>query len=154
MTRAIALVGLAGSQTVAGANAYRVGADYVAPSAVGHRITEAGIEIIAPRRALTDEEARKLAWGILADLAPEDVGPTPEIVTYKEACRQSVLRALEAGPARMDEIASALGWQRRSTERRVYELIEDGRVERDRIDHHLTFFRLARAERINTKSGT
>jgi len=112
---------------------------------VGHTILADGVRLHLPAdRPLTDAEARRLAWGLLADLAPEETVPVPDVVTYKEAQRLAVLRCLLAGAKRIDEVAEAIGWKRRTAERRLYELVEDGRVRKERVDSRTTLFHVQR----------
>lgn len=109
-----------------------------------HSVCADGVRITLPAGGLiSDAEARRLAWAILSDLAPDETIPVPDVVTYKEAQRLAVLRALVEGEKRIDEVASALGWKRRVTERRLHELLGDGRVTRERHGPQDVRFKLA-----------
>jgi hypothetical protein len=95
-----------------------------------HKITSEGVQLVLPDGpVLSDSEARRLAWAILADLAPDEVDAMPEAVTYKEAQRLAVLRALKEGVDSIIPLAQAMGWHRRTVERRLGELIKDGRAQ-------------------------
>lgn len=107
-----------------------VGLARAAERRVRHELIAGGVKItLPPGGRLTAAEAKRLAWGLLADLAPDEVDPTPEVVTYSEAQRLAVLRALGDGKATTSTLADALGWGVRTVQRRVNELIGDGRVE-------------------------
>lgn len=109
-----------------------------------HHICAEGVRIVLPAGGrLTDAEAKRLAWGILNDLAPDEVIPVPEVVSYKEAQRLAVMRFLAEGEARISEIAEALSWKRRTVERRIQELRDEGRIERVVHDGHDLVYRLA-----------
>jgi len=102
------------------------------PGATHRLMPDGRIALILPDGpVLSDQDARRLAWGLLADLAPDDVIPTPEVVTYLEAQRLAVLRAVAAGNDTNDALMTALGWGVRSVQRRVRELIDDGRLAAD-----------------------
>lgn len=119
------------SPTRTGRHCWKIGADFVAPSCVGHRVTGDGVSLILPAgRALTDAEARKLAWGILADLAPEEVAAAPTIVTYREAQRLMLLQAMREGAAPINALGARVGFARRVTERLLQDLLRDGRAQR------------------------
>jgi hypothetical protein len=136
---------MAGSPTVDGPYWSTIGTPYAPAPSVGHRITEAGVRLVLPSgRDLTDEEAKKLAWGILADLDPDNVSAMPDVVTYREACRLEVLKAINDGANTIPKIAKAVGWGRRKVERRMYELIADGRVERLGLAVQHRTFRVAK----------
>lgn len=95
-----------------------------------HEIVADGVRLILPDgRVLSDAEARRLAWGILADLAPDEVEPVAEVVTYTEAQRLAVLRAVDAGHNTALLIARGLDWNLRIAQRRLHELVTDGRLE-------------------------
>lgn len=79
---------------------------------------------------VSDAQARRLAWAILADLAPDEVVPAAEVVTYREAQRLAVLRAVTAGARTASEVAAALSWAVRTSQRRLSELVADGRLTR------------------------
>lgn len=120
-----------------------LGVDFAAVPAVGHRITTEGIAIYLPAgRLLTDDEASKLAWAILADLVPDLVPPVPVVVTYREGARLQLLAAMREGAASIDTLSGRLGWQRRKTERRLHDLLADGRAERLKISPHDVRFRV------------
>lgn len=111
-----------------------------------HHICAEGVRVVLPAGGLlTDSEAKRLAWGILNDLAPDETIPVPDVVTYKEAQRLAVMRVLADGPARIDEVAVALSWGRRVTERRLHELLDGGRIQRFRESPRDVLFSLARA---------
>lgn len=111
---------------------FRIGMDRIVRREVGHEILADGeIRLNLPNGIyLTDAEARRLAWGLLADLAPDDVLATPDVVTYREAQRLAVLRAVAAGKADYASVAQELGWKRRTVQRRCAELFGDGRLRR------------------------
>jgi hypothetical protein len=114
---------------------------YSSPATVGHRITDAGVTLILPHgRELTDAEARKLAWGILADLSPDEVEKVPDVVTHREAARLALIGALRSGAASINELAAALG-----------DLLQDGRAERIKISPHDIRFRMAAHRYIETE---
>lgn len=92
-------------------------------------LAEGGVRIILPRGGkVSDAQARRLAWAILADLAPDEIVPAAEVVTYLEAQRLAVLRAVAAGARTAATIADALDWSLRSAQRRALELVGDGRL--------------------------
>lgn len=92
-------------------------------------LAEGGVRIILPRGGkVSDAQARRLAWAILADLAPDEIVPAAVVVTYKEAQRLAVLRAVAGGALTAATIADALGWSLRSAQRRALELVGDGRL--------------------------
>lgn len=95
-----------------------------------HRLlADGGVSISLPSSGvISDAEARRLAWSLLSDLAPEQVMPVPTAVTYKESHRLGVLSAVLAGAETIPAIAAALGWSRRTAERRIHELVADGRL--------------------------
>lgn len=106
------------------------------------------VQVLLPANGLiTDAEARRLAWAMLADLAPDDVIPTPEVVTYLEGQRLAVLRCIADGKNTYPALCEALGWGRRCTERRVKELVDDERVERLRDGNGFTIIRISEAWR-------
>lgn len=98
--------------------------------AVRHELLAAGgVRIILPRSGeVSDAQARRLAWALLADLAPDEIVPVADVVTYKEAQRLAVLRAVVAGARTARDIASALDWSVRVAQRRLAELVGDGRL--------------------------
>lgn len=110
----------------------RIGADRIVRREVGHEVLADGeIRLNLPNGVfLTDAEARRLAWGLLADLAPDDVLATPDVVTYREAQRLAVLRAVAAGRMDAEAVARELGWKIRTAQRRCAELVGDGRLRR------------------------
>lgn len=120
-----------GAQPLAqGGFVFSAGASRHALRRAHHLITADGVRLVLPDGpVLSDGDARRLAWAILADVAPDDVDAMPEAVTYKEAQRLAVLRALKEGFDSIVPLASALGWQRRTVERRLSELMKDGRVQ-------------------------
>lgn len=92
-------------------------------------LAEGGVRIVLPRGGkVSDAQARRLAWAILADLAPDEIVPAAVVVTYKEAQRLAVLRAVASGAHTAATIADALGWSLRSAQRRALELVGDGRL--------------------------
>ena len=119
-----------GAQTLAKGRTFDGLADRHAIRRAHHMITVDGVGLVLPDGPiLSDAEARRLAWAILADTAPDEVDAMPEAVTYKEAQRLAVLRAMMAGVEGIVPLATTLGWQRRTVERRLSELVKDGRVE-------------------------
>lgn len=98
--------------------------------AIRHELlAEGGVRIILPRGGeITDAQARRLAWALLADLAPDEIVQAADVVTYKEAQRLAVLRAVAAGARTARDIAVALDWSVRVTQRRAAELAGDGRL--------------------------
>lgn len=120
-----------GAQPLAqGGRCFSAGASRHALRRAHHQITAEGVRLVLPDGpVLSDGEARRLAWAILADVAPDDVDAMPEAVTYKEAQRLAVLRALKEGIDSIVPLATALGWKRRTVERRLGEMIRDGRVQ-------------------------
>lgn len=116
---------------------------YVAPASSHRLLSDGMVQIGLPANGLiTDAEARRLAWAILSDLAPDDVIPTPDVVTYKEAQRLAVLRCVADGKNTYPELCEALSWGRRCVERRVRELVEDGRLDRHRDGNGMTTIRI------------
>lgn len=114
-----------------GQNVFRIGDDRAVKSVAGHRLLADGlVSLTLPPRPLTESEAKRLAWGILADLAPDEVAPIPQVVNYRESGRCQVLTHLAEGPRRIPQLADLLNWNRRTVERRLAELIGDGRVKR------------------------
>ena len=112
-------------------NGRPTGSDVFRPRQIGHSLCAEGVRLRLPDNLLlTDSEAKRLAWGILNDLAPDEVIPVPVVVTYKEAQRLAVMRALIEAPLTINEVSRALGWSRRATERRLHELKGDGRLVR------------------------
>lgn len=92
-------------------------------------LSEGGVRIILPSGGeITDAQARRLAWALLADLAPDEVVPVPDVVTFKEGQRLAVLRAVASGARTSRDIASALDWTVRQAQRRAAELAGDGRL--------------------------
>lgn len=92
-------------------------------------LAEGGVRIILPRGGeVTDAQARRLAWALLADLAPDEVVPVDDFVTYKEAQRLAVLSAVAGGARTARDIAASLDWTVRQAQRRVAELVDDGRL--------------------------
>lgn len=100
------------------------------PPRIGHRLLgDGGVRISLPADGiLTDAEARRLAWGLLADLAPDEVVPASTFVTYKEAQRLAVLRAVAGGVRTPKALTQALEWSLRTVQRRTRELVDDGRL--------------------------
>lgn len=120
-----------GALPLAVTNGYVEGRDRVAPDRPRHRMLADGdVEIRAGgvRLVISDEAARRLCWAMLADLAPDEAIPMPEVVTYREAQRLAVLRAVAGGARTAIEVAGALEWSLRVAQRRIHELIEDGRL--------------------------
>lgn len=114
-----------------GSSGARAGLDVYRPDAsVGHALLPDGrVHIRLPATGiLSDTQACRLAWGILADLAPDEVVPAAVVVTYKEAQRLAVLRAIAAGARTSQAIASVLNWSLRTAQRRACELVGDGRL--------------------------
>jgi len=107
-----------------------MGSERLVRRAVGHHLLpDGGVRLILPSDGqLTDAEACRLAWGLLADLAADEVVPTADVVTYREAQRLAVLRAVAAGAADYHAVADRLGWSLRVAQRRGHELISDGRL--------------------------
>ena len=105
-------------------------ADRATPPQAAHRLLADGsVKITLPLSGiLPDAEAKRLAWGILNDLAPDEALPTPQVVTYKEGRRLSVLHAVASGHRTYESLMTELGGSRRQIERRVQELLEDGRL--------------------------
>lgn len=119
------------------------GAECARPRVARHEMCAEGIRITLPAGGLlSDGDAKRLAWGILNDLAPDETIPVPEVVTYKEAQRLAVMRVLAEKPRTIDECASALAWGRRVTERRLHELLQAERIERFKADDYSVLFRL------------
>lgn len=79
---------------------------------------------------LSASDAKRLAWGLLADLAPDEAFAVPEVVSYREGTRLEIMRHLATGPKSYSELCQLTGWARRPVERRVKELEGDGRVRR------------------------
>ena len=125
---------LARSPSSTGPERLTMGSSKARPVLVSHEVLADGyVRIRLPAGGLlTDSEARRLAWAILSDLAPDDVVGTPEVVTYVEAQRLATLRALGVRPSTAKNLSSALGWPLRVTQRRLQELVSDGRVVRAR----------------------
>jgi hypothetical protein len=109
-----------------------------------HELTDGGVRITLPAGGcLTDAEACRLAWAILSDLAPDEVVAVPEVVTYSEAQRLAVVRALGTGCRTAIDVAAALSWGLRTAQRRLSQLVEDGRVETgSTVRRRPIFFRL------------
>lgn len=110
----------------------RMGADRLVRRGVGHEMMADGeIRLNLPNGVyLTEAEARRLAWGLLADLAPDEVLATPDVVTYREAQRLAVLRVVADGKNEYLSVAHELNWRLRTVQRRCAELFEDGRLRR------------------------
>ncbi|MNU42708.1 hypothetical protein D3C71_314740 [compost metagenome] len=109
---------------------FRIGAERLVRREVGHELLANGeVRLVLPAGPfLSDAEARRLAWGLLADLAPDDVVSNPDVVTYREAQRLAVLRAVADGKNDYVGLAQRLDWKVRTVQRRCRELIEDGRL--------------------------
>lgn len=117
-----------------GRHSRQLGSDRLEVAVVGHRIlADGGVKLTLPASGiLTDAEARQLAWALLADLAPDEVVPVASVVTYREAQRLAVLRVMTGTARTSRQIAEALAWSDRTTQRRLDELATDGRVTRKR----------------------
>lgn len=116
-------------QLTQGGGCFRVGASLHRAQRARHEITADGVRLVLPEGpVLSDAEARRLAWAILADLAPDEVEPVPEVVTYIEAQRLAVLRAVRHQPTSAVTLASRLGWNLRTVQKRLRELVSDGRL--------------------------
>ncbi len=100
--------------------AARVGHEVLADGRVRLRLPLGGV--------VTDAEARRLAWALLSDLAPDEVVPYAEVVTNIEGQRLDVLRRVAAGDLSTARIAASLGWKIRRVQRRLLELVGDGRL--------------------------
>lgn len=117
------------------------GLDRAPARRVSHSIVRDGVRLRIPSDGLlSDAEARRLAWGILSDLAPDETIPVPDVVTYVEAQRLAVLRCLLDGEDRIVGVAAAMGWNRRTAERRLTELTGDGRVRKQKVSSTVTRF--------------
>lgn len=101
--------------------------------AVGHvLLSTGGVRVQLPNGGvLTEAEACRLAWGLLNDLAPDEVVPAADVVTYKEAQRLAVLRTVGRRIIAASDIGAALGWGSRVVQRRLEELVGDGRLRAD-----------------------
>ncbi len=120
---------LSGSATAAGPRSYLIGADRAHAASATHQLLADGrVQVTLPRRPLSENEAKRLAWAILADLAPEEVVPAAQIVTYREGARLHLAAALANRPRTIAELEDELGWSRRTVERRLHEMVGDGRV--------------------------
>ena len=113
-----------------GVKTRNVGTTRYEPLRGSHDLIDGGVRLNLPvGNKLTDKEAVRLAWAILADLAPDDVIAVPSVVTYREGARLEVLRQIERGVNTVYAISEATGWKCRTVERRLYELREDGRAQ-------------------------
>lgn len=112
---------------------WTIGRDFLPTSRASHRILADGcVKLRLPvGGVLTDSDAIRLAWGILADLAPDSATPV-DVVTYSEAQRLAVLGVIADRPMTARAIAGALEWGIRSAQRRLKQLEADGRVIRHR----------------------
>lgn len=97
---------------------------------IGHDVLADGlVRIRVPASGIVGEQdARRLAWGLLNDLAPDEVVPFAEVVTPTEGHRLDVLRVLSSGTATTRDVADRLGKSIRQIQRRMAELVGDGRV--------------------------
>lgn len=98
-----------------------------------HELTPDGdVRLVLPTGTLlTDSEARRLAWGILADLDPDEAAGAPARPAYRAARLREVLRAVEATPGlSAAELAARFPWTLRQTQRRLQVLTDSGRVVR------------------------
>lgn len=114
-----------------GCAAWHVGSDRAPePCRARHKLrADGGVEIILPAGgSITEAEAKRLAWALLADLAPDEVIAVPEVVTYAEGSRLEILRHLASGPKSIHDLTRLSGWKRRTVERKLYALRGDGRV--------------------------
>lgn len=117
-------------QLTQGGGSFRVGASLHRAQRARHEITADGVRLVLPDGpSLSDAEARRLAWAILADLAPDEVEPAAEVVTYTEAQRLAVLRAVRDGGVSAVVLSRRLGWNLRTVQKRLRELVSDGRLE-------------------------
>lgn len=102
---------------------------FQAGNAVGHRLLGNGrVLVMVPATAISEGEARRLAWGLLADLAPDEVQPEVVVIAEAEAQRLSVLKLLEKHPLTASQLAQRTGWKVRTAQRRLTELVDDGRA--------------------------
>lgn len=100
-------------------------------SAVRHELTAEGmVRLVVPACGLvTDADARRLAWGILNDLAPDEVIPVPQVVVrLAEGHRLDILRAVAGGLRTSTAISARLGQPVRMVQRYLAELVGDGRL--------------------------
>ncbi len=106
-------------------------------SAVRHELTAEGmVRLVVPASGLvTDADARRLAWGILADLAPDEVVPVPQVVVrLAEGHRLDILRAVAGGARTSGAISARVDQPIRMVQRYLAELVGDGRLVVDRTD--------------------
>lgn len=98
--------------------------------AVGHRLLGGGrVRLIMPQDAtISESDARRLAWGLLADLAPDEAQPEVVVTTKSESQRIAVLKLLDRRPLTAAQLAASMNWPLRTAQRRLSELVDDGRA--------------------------